>query len=103
MPIRTPTTSLNFALSAATIKSHAQISIRPAEIALPCTWAMVILRRSPAAGVLEEVVPLLQIGLLRDGIAVGAVDPEAGQLIRPRSPLRQSQLRTQVVAGGGGL
>jgi uncharacterized protein YbdZ (MbtH family) len=34
------------ALSAATIKSQAQISIKPAEIALPCTWAMVILRRS---------------------------------------------------------
>ena len=27
-------------------QSQAQISIRPAEIALPCTWAMVILRRS---------------------------------------------------------
>jgi hypothetical protein len=40
------TTSLNLALSAATIRSHAQISISPAEIALPCTCAMVILRRS---------------------------------------------------------
>lgn len=46
MPNRTATTSLNFALSAATIRSQAQINISPAEIALPCTWAIVILRKS---------------------------------------------------------
>ena len=45
MPRRAPTTSANFASSAATMRSQAQTSMRPAAKVVPCTWAMVILRR----------------------------------------------------------
>src|ERR1700736_3832296 len=55
---------------------------------------------APTTGVLEEVMPLLKIRLLRDRVAGGAVYPEARQLSRSGRPLRQCQLRTQVVTGG---
>ena len=45
MPRRVPTTSANVVPSAATIRSHAHISISPAAYTGPCTWATVILRR----------------------------------------------------------
>ena len=45
MPSLVPTTSAKLASSAATIRSQAHISIRPAANTVPCTWAMVILRR----------------------------------------------------------
>ena len=45
MPSRVPTTSANSVSSAATIRSQAHISMRPAENTVPCTWAIVILRR----------------------------------------------------------
>jgi len=45
---------------------------------------------TPTAGVLEEVVPLLKIGLFRDGLAGGPVDPEARKLIRARCPLAKA-------------
>ena len=46
MPRRVPTTSAKRAFSAATIRSHAHMSMRPAAYTVPCTWAIVILRRS---------------------------------------------------------
>ena len=45
MPSRVPTTSANVTSSAATIRSQAHISIRPAANTVPCTCATVILRR----------------------------------------------------------
>ena len=45
MPRRVPTTSANSVSSAATIRSHAHMSMSPAAYTVPCTWAMVILRR----------------------------------------------------------
>ena len=45
MPRRVPTTSAKIVPSAATMRSHAHISIRPAAYTPPCTWATVILRR----------------------------------------------------------
>jgi hypothetical protein len=82
MPIRTPTTSLNFASTAATMRSHAQISISAAEIALPCTEAMVILRRSRQRRVFSKKKwPLLQVCPLRDGRHGRAVRTE-GRMLR---------------------
>ena len=45
IPSRVPTTSAKRTLSAATIRSHAHMSMRPAEKTSPWTWATVILRR----------------------------------------------------------
>ena len=45
MPRRVPTTSAKIVPSDATMRSHAHMSMRPAEYTEPCTWAMVILRR----------------------------------------------------------
>ena len=45
MPRRVPTTSANAASSAATMRSQAHMSISPAANTVPCTWAIVILRR----------------------------------------------------------
>ena len=40
-----PTTSAKYTLSAATMRSHAHMSMSPAAYTVPCTWATVILRR----------------------------------------------------------
>ena len=45
MPRRVPTTSAKLVPSAATMRSHAHMSISPAAYTPPCTWATVILRR----------------------------------------------------------
>ncbi len=45
IPNRVPTTSANAASSAATIRSHAHMSMSPAANTVPWTCAIVILRR----------------------------------------------------------
>jgi hypothetical protein len=53
MPRRVPTTSANSA-SSAHDQVTAHISMRPAAYTVPCTWAMVILRRFRHRRVLEK-------------------------------------------------
>ena len=100
IPSRVPTTSAKYTLSAATMRSHAHMSMSPAAYTVPCTWAMVILRRLRHRRVLlEVVVPLLEHPLL--GAHPGAaVDGDRVVLIGPGCPLGGGLLGAHVVARG---
>src|ERR1700694_258634 len=101
MPSRTPTTSLNFASSAATIRSHAHTSIRPAEMALPCTEAMVILRKSRHRRMFSKYeVPLLQIEFFDQRRLGRAMRTEGGVLVRAGCALQDRFLGAQIVSSG---